>query len=895
MKAILCGLVVLVAVLAVAPAVAGEDPDPEPSALATRGPILIVGDAGFTPANGVTGGSGTPSDPYVIAGWDIDTSTGHLLEVRNTRASLAIRDVYVHGGSEGIYLVNVSNVELTRVVSSLNGDAVRVERSSNLTVRDSNLTDCAYFGLSPKMTAVYLSASDHVTVSGNRVAGNCAGIDLEGATNVSVDGNTFDGSGVLIGGTTREHFLSHTFADDNVVNGKPLRVYHDVSGLTLDALDAGQVLLLNVTGARLANLTVAHTDVAVEAAYTHDLAVTSSCFDDNPAWGLAVVSSERVRISGNVFRRSWEGLALSSVLDADVENNTFLESATTLSVRGGTNVTVRGNDIVGNGFSGLRFADFRRSSIEGNRISNVTYAMDLDRSSNVTISGNAVHFLGGAGLDLATSRDNLVTLNYLASGTAIRMVGAGVNNNTLFHNELDGSAASASLEGAGPNTWDDGYPSGGNYWSWYAGADRCRGPAQDDCSGSDGIGDTPVALASGNADRYPLMAPWDAPPHAAFTVSPSSGTVDTTFTADAGMSSDARDASASLEVRWDWEADGFWDTPWSTGKTGEHRYPQPGTYTIRLEVRDSAGFLDLASQDLVVRSPITVALSATPSSGPAPLTVGFQSSISGAVEPVAYSWEFGDGGTSSLPSPSHTYTKPGTYTANLYVRDARGLEQNASLTIAVAIAPFQVSATASLLRGEAPLTVSFRSSIAGGLEPYSLGWSFGDGTTGGEANPSHTYTRAGDFSAVLVVRDVRGALETATLAIEVLEPLDASPGTNVTEANVSADIAFAAGATGGQAPYTYRWAFGDGAESTEANPVHAYRTPGNYTVILVLTDVEGRSVTCTFLITVTATSVPTTPNETGTVADPYVWLPLLLVVVALAAALVALWWRRHLR
>src|SRR3989337_2369104 len=44
------------------------------SAYVPRAPILIVGDAAFTPDNGVTGGSGTPSDPYMIEGWDIDAS-----------------------------------------------------------------------------------------------------------------------------------------------------------------------------------------------------------------------------------------------------------------------------------------------------------------------------------------------------------------------------------------------------------------------------------------------------------------------------------------------------------------------------------------------------------------------------------------------------------------------------------------------------------------------------------------------------------------------------------------------------------------------------------------------------------------------------------------------------
>jgi hypothetical protein len=58
----------------------------------------------------------------------------------------------------------------------------------------------------------------------------------------------------------------------------------------------------------------------------------------------------------------------------------------------------------------------------------------------------------------------------------------------------------------GPNSWDDGYPSGGNYWSYYAGSDLYNGPNQD-IPGSDGIGDSPYKVGI-EYDHYPLMNPW---------------------------------------------------------------------------------------------------------------------------------------------------------------------------------------------------------------------------------------------------------------------------------------------------------------------------------------------------------------------------------------------------
>lgn len=70
-------------------------------AMVTRNPILINGNAGFTPANGVTSGSGTESNPYVIEGWDINASSANGIEIRNTTAYFVIRNCYVHNGGIG--------------------------------------------------------------------------------------------------------------------------------------------------------------------------------------------------------------------------------------------------------------------------------------------------------------------------------------------------------------------------------------------------------------------------------------------------------------------------------------------------------------------------------------------------------------------------------------------------------------------------------------------------------------------------------------------------------------------------------------------------------------------------------------------------------------------------
>jgi hypothetical protein len=91
-------------------------------------------------------------------------------------------------------------------------------------------------------------------------------------------------------------------------------------------------------------------------------------------------------------------------------------------------------------------------------------------------------------------------------------------------------------------------------------------------------------------------------PTASFSVNPLSGPFETTvFSVDASQSSDPNQPLDSLEVRWDWQDDGVYDSAWSTAKTANHRYFSNGIYRIRLEVEDADGNLDSTTQKVVAQ------------------------------------------------------------------------------------------------------------------------------------------------------------------------------------------------------------------------------------------------------------------------------------------------------
>jgi parallel beta-helix repeat protein len=81
----------------------------------------------------------------------------------------------------------------------------------------------------------------------------------------------------------------------------------------------------------------------------------------------------------------------------------------------------------------------------------------------------------------------------------------GSSGNRIFHNNFVGNKQ--QVLPPGKNVWDDGYPSGGNYWSNYNGSDLYKDPFQNE-TGSDGIGDSPYIIDEKNKDTYPLMKPW---------------------------------------------------------------------------------------------------------------------------------------------------------------------------------------------------------------------------------------------------------------------------------------------------------------------------------------------------------------------------------------------------
>ncbi|WP_322743868.1 PKD domain-containing protein [Methanofollis aquaemaris] len=135
-------------------------------------------------------------------------------------------------------------------------------------------------------------------------------------------------------------------------------------------------------------------------------------------------------------------------------------------------------------------------------------------------------------------------------------------------------------------------------------------------------------------------------------------------------------------------------------------------------------------------------------SGAPPLAVQFTSHCTGT-PPLAYSWEFGDGETSTDPNPVHLYAEERTYTVTLTVQNEAGADTVVREDLVVVGYQQPVASfTADPTSGEVPLTVQFTDTS---LHATECAWTFGDGDTSTDANPVHLYENPGTHTVSLTV------------------------------------------------------------------------------------------------------------------------------------------------
>jgi len=193
-----------------------------------------------------------------------------------------------------------------------------------------------------------------------------------------------------------------------------------------------------------------------------------------PSYGFTLISRSAVTIK-NVFITGFRyGIYLKSSTSNTIDSNALANSdrgGIWLEISTGNTIA---NNAIANNYCGIL----------------LTWSNNTNTITNNTIRNNPF------GIWLIVSINNIIKDNTIANNTVGGIYLDRSNNNQIYHNNIiNNTPQTASSDST--NTWDNGYPSGGNYWNDYSGVD----------SNHDGIGDTPYVIDANNTDRYPLMNP----------------------------------------------------------------------------------------------------------------------------------------------------------------------------------------------------------------------------------------------------------------------------------------------------------------------------------------------------------------------------------------------------
>jgi len=429
----------------------------------------------------------------------------------------------------GIYLSESSNNAISGNNITNNEYGIRLWHSSSNIISRNKIT-------ANNLDGIRLIYSSNDTVSGNKIANNgWFGINLEYSSSNNVSGNIFNGDGIFV----FDSYLN--VVEGNVVNGKPLVYLEGVSGYIVD--NAGQVILVNSSNIKVENLDFSNTTIGIQLCKTNKTKITNNRIANN-AYGIYLYKSSNNSISGSNVTNNRLGITLDHSSDNTITGNKIANNWDGIPLVYSSNNTVTGNTFVNNGlyvwdsygnfvednvvngkplvylervsnytvsYAGqVLLIDCDNITVEGLNLSHATVGVQLWNTKNTKIANNNMTANNRVGIYLSwgssnnTVSGNSITNNY--DGIWLRWS----SGNKIYHNNFINNTRQVDSEGS-INVWDDGYPSGGNYWSDYTGVDEKSGPNQDQL-GSDGIGDTPYIIDANNQDLYPFMSPLDLMP-----------------------------------------------------------------------------------------------------------------------------------------------------------------------------------------------------------------------------------------------------------------------------------------------------------------------------------------------------------------------------------------------
>lgn len=212
----------------------------------------------------------------------------------------------------------------------------------------------------------------------------------------------------------------------------------------------------------------------------------------------------------------------------------------------------------------------------------------------------------------------------------------------------------------------------------------------------------------------------------------------------------------------------FGDGTYEIGQNVNHTYLAPGIYEVLLTARDNDGVTITTTTSAAISTDALIIDLISPASAIEGEYIQFNVIASNGVEPYSFTWDFGDGiSTSNLQSPTYTYTTAGQYQISVVVTDYLNVSANASATITIEVDPDLTVLINGPYSGVVNTPIDFSGSVQSGTPPFSWYWDFGDNSFSTEQNPQHTYILPGQYTVTLQVTDNQGRAGSANTTVDV--------------------------------------------------------------------------------------------------------------------------------
>lgn len=399
---------------------------------------------------------------------------------------------------------------------------------------------------------IYIMNGPNQVISNNNVHNNAYGIFIGASSGTQMNNNTMRNNTYGFGLAT---YTGVTINSSNTINGRPMGTFTGLNNTVFDTNTYGWLRLISCN-----NITVKNIDIEGILVLNTPRSTILNVHSHNAGKsGIHLISCPNSTVTDcKTYWNAQHGICLETLSNSNITNCTAYDNGwggdrgAGIYINSCTHTNIQDCEVYNQSnwnieHFGIKTTGYSYSTIKNCKIHNNMWGLTFWQSSTYNNIVNCDTYNNNYSIALRANGNynNITDCEVWNSQYGLYFYGfiekfnniynndiyhntygiysrtGNTINNTIYHNNVINNTQKNAYD-EGINKWDNGYPSGGNFWNNYNGSDSFSGPGQN-ISGSDGIGDTPYNITGHtppNKDRYPLMVPILASPE---LLSPSNG------------------------------------------------------------------------------------------------------------------------------------------------------------------------------------------------------------------------------------------------------------------------------------------------------------------------------------------------------------------------------------